>query len=77
MLATLDGLERVMVGGDQYLFALDPATGREVWRYEHGGRGLPNGFAGSHRWIGVAVLGRSCQIRATDTLSAGAAVAVM
>ena len=40
MLATLDGVERVLVGGDQYLFALDPATGREVWRYEHGGRGF-------------------------------------
>ena len=40
MLASLDGRERVLVGGDQYLFALDPATGREVWRYEHGGRGF-------------------------------------
>ena len=40
MLTTVDGRELVLVGGDQYLFALDPANGREVWRYEHGGRGF-------------------------------------
>ncbi len=40
MLARIDGADRVVVGGDQYLFALDPRTGREVWRYEHGGRGF-------------------------------------
>jgi hypothetical protein len=40
MLATIDGRERLLVGGDQYLFALEPADGREVWKYEHGGRGF-------------------------------------
>jgi outer membrane protein assembly factor BamB/enterochelin esterase-like enzyme len=40
MLATIDGTERLIVGGDQFLFALDPRDGREVWRYEHGGRGF-------------------------------------
>ncbi len=40
MLARIDGADRIVVGGDQYLFALDPRTGRELWHYEHGGRGF-------------------------------------
>lgn len=34
-----DDAERVVVGGDRYLVALDPREGREVRRHEHGGRG--------------------------------------
>jgi outer membrane protein assembly factor BamB/enterochelin esterase-like enzyme len=40
VLATVAGTERVVVGGDQFLVALDPADGREIWRYEHTGRGF-------------------------------------
>ena len=40
MLTSIGGVERLVVGGDQYLLALDPRDGREVWRYEHGGRGF-------------------------------------
>ena len=40
MLARIAGDERIVVGGDQFLFALDPRTGHETWRYEHGGRGF-------------------------------------
>lgn len=40
MLARVGGQERIVVGGDQYLFALEPRTGAQAWRYEHGGRGF-------------------------------------
>ena len=40
MLAALGGQERLIVGGDQFLSALDPRDGREIWRHEHGGRGF-------------------------------------
>lgn len=37
MLLHLHGEEILIAAGDRYLFALDPASGRELWRYEHGG----------------------------------------
>jgi outer membrane protein assembly factor BamB/enterochelin esterase-like enzyme len=40
MLARIAGTERLVVGGDKILFALDPRDGGEVWKYEHGGRGF-------------------------------------
>jgi outer membrane protein assembly factor BamB len=35
-----DGTEEVVVGGDRYLFFLDPRTGRELRRWEHNGQGF-------------------------------------
>ena len=32
--------ELLVVGGDQFLFGLDPTDGRELWKYEHGGAGF-------------------------------------
>ena len=40
MLAAVAGQERLIVGGDQFLTALDPRDGREIWKYEHGGQGF-------------------------------------
>lgn len=40
MLARVAGEARIVVGGDEFLFALDPADGREVWRHPHGGQGF-------------------------------------
>ena len=39
-LARLGNRELVVVGGDQFLFGLDPSDGREVWKYAHGGAGF-------------------------------------
>lgn len=40
ILVELGGRELVVVGGDRFLWALDPGDGREVWRIEHGGEGF-------------------------------------
>jgi outer membrane protein assembly factor BamB len=34
------GGEQLMAAGGRFLFALDPRTGREAWRHEHGGDGF-------------------------------------
>lgn len=40
MLVNVAGQERLIVSGDQFLSALDPRDGREIWKYEHGGQGF-------------------------------------
>lgn len=40
MMARVAGEDRIVVGGDEFLFALDPRTGTAAWRYAHGGRGF-------------------------------------
>src|SRR6185312_8165721 len=40
MLARLGGQEVVLWSGDTAMSALDPKTGKELWRYEHGGSGF-------------------------------------
>jgi outer membrane protein assembly factor BamB/enterochelin esterase-like enzyme len=40
VLAHLGGREVLLWGGDTILGALDPRTGKELWRYEHGGTGF-------------------------------------
>ena len=40
MLVRSGNRELVVVGGDQFLFGLDPTDGREVWKYAHGGAGF-------------------------------------
>ena len=53
MLATIGGRDLVVAGGDRYLFGLDPRSGAEVWRHEHGG----TGFYG--RIVNPVLLGRN------------------
>ena len=40
MLASINGRDLVVAGGDRYLFGLDPRSGAEIWRHEHGGTGF-------------------------------------
>ena len=40
ILATVGGVPQLVAAGDRWLFGLDPATGRELWRHEHGGTGF-------------------------------------
>ena len=40
MLATIGGRDLVVAGTERYLFGLDPQTGAEAWRHEHGGTGF-------------------------------------
>ena len=40
MLVRAGERDLVVVGGDQFLFGLDPTDGRELWKYEHGGAGF-------------------------------------
>ena len=40
MLIRIGSRELLVVGGDQFLFGLDPRDGRELWKYEHGGAGF-------------------------------------
>lgn len=40
MLATIGGRALVIAATDRYVFGLDPSTGTEAWRHEHGGTGF-------------------------------------
>ena len=42
MLTTIGGSQRILVGGDKWLFALNPIDGQEIWKVEHGGRDFFN-----------------------------------
>jgi outer membrane protein assembly factor BamB len=40
VLTKIDGRDVLIAGGDKFLFAIDPRSGREIWRREHGGTGF-------------------------------------
>jgi outer membrane protein assembly factor BamB len=39
-LVTLAGRQVIAAAGDRFLYGLDPATGGELWKHEHGGAGF-------------------------------------
>ena len=40
LMATIGGRQQIVGAGDRFIFGLDPATGKELWRHAHGGTGF-------------------------------------